>query len=113
MVSVTISFSSTRSNDTCFAVCSFGWEWSNEYDDTTVITGIKAVLDQSVSAAKERGLYHPFKYMNYAAMDQDPIGSYGKDNVEFLKRVREIYDAEGVFAALVPGGHKLTAPYQL
>ena len=51
--------------------------------------------------------------MNYAAMDQDPIGSYGRDNVEFLKRVREIYDAEGVFAALVPGGHKLTAPYQL
>lgn len=65
------------------------------------------MLEQSVSAAKERGLYHPFKYMNYAAMDQDPIGSYGNENVEFLKRVQKLYDAEGVFTALVPGGHKV------
>jgi hypothetical protein len=104
-------FSFTGAKSTCFTVCSFGWEWSRESDDSTVVTGIKAVLEQSVSAAKERGLYHPFKYMNYAAMDQDPIGSYGKKNVEFLKRVREIYDAEGIFAALVPGGHRLTAPF--
>jgi hypothetical protein len=99
--------SSYGANYLCFIVCSFGWEWSHESDDTTVIAGIKAVLDQSVSAAKERGLYHPFKYMNYAAIDQDPIGSYGNDNIEFLKRVREVYDAEGVFTTLVPGGHKI------
>lgn len=91
----------------CLIVCSFGWEWSHESDDTIVISGIKAVLEQSVAAAKKRGLYHPFKYMNYAAMDQDPIGSYGENNIEFLKRVREAYDAEGVFAKLVPGGHKI------
>jgi hypothetical protein len=96
-----------NANYLCLTVCSFGWEWSYESDDTTVIAGIKAVLEQSVSAAKERGLYHPFKYMNYAAIDQDPIGSYGDDNIEFLKRVREVYDAEGVFNTLVPGGHKI------
>ncbi|RYN17082.1 hypothetical protein AA0112_g12228 [Alternaria arborescens] len=89
-------------------VCSFGWEWSRESDDPTVIAGIKAVLEQSVSAAKERGLYHPFKYMNYAAKDQNPVRSYGKENVEFLKRVREAYDADGVFTTLMPGGHKIT-----
>ncbi|RAQ98962.1 terpenoid synthase [Stemphylium lycopersici] len=93
--------------ETPLVVCSFGWEWSHESDDTIVISGIKAVLEQSVAAAKKRGLYHPFKYMNYAAMDQDPIGSYGENNIEFLKRVREAYDAEGVFAKLVPGGHKI------
>jgi hypothetical protein len=96
-----------NANYLCLTVCSFGWEWSYESDDTTVIAGIKAVLEQSVSAAKERGLYHPFKYMNYAAIDQDPIGSYGNDNIEFLKRVREVYDAEEVFNTLVPGGHKI------
>jgi hypothetical protein len=96
-----------NANYLCLTVCSFGWEWSYESDDTTVIAGIKAVLEQSVSAAKERGLYHPFKYMNYAAIDQDPIGSYGNDNIKFLKRVREVYDAEGVFNTLVPGGHKI------
>ncbi|KAL1796231.1 hypothetical protein ACET3X_004771 [Alternaria dauci] len=88
-------------------VCSFGWEWSHESDDTTVIAGIESVLEQSVSAAKKRDLYHPFKYMNYAAKDQDPIRSYGDDNIEFLRRVRDVYDADGVFTTLVPGGHKM------
>ncbi|KAH6629672.1 hypothetical protein C7974DRAFT_454528 [Boeremia exigua] len=88
-------------------LCSFGWEWSHESDDEKVIAGIKSVFDQSVSAAKERGLYHPFKYMNYAAKEQDPVGSYGDENIKFLKRVQKVYDAEGVFSALVPGGHKI------
>ncbi|KAK1984578.1 hypothetical protein LZ30DRAFT_651402 [Colletotrichum cereale] len=88
-------------------VCSFGWEWSRESDDEVVVAGIKAVLEHSVAAAKERGLYHPFKYMNYAAEDQDPIASYGADNVEFLKSVRGAYDAEGLFTELVPGWFKV------
>ncbi|KAI3335849.1 hypothetical protein F4824DRAFT_510705 [Ustulina deusta] len=88
-------------------VCSFGWEWSHESDDGSVIAGIKAVLQQSVAAAKERGLYHPFKYMNYAAEDQDPVASYGADNVDFLKKVKELYDGEGLFTELVPGGFKV------
>ncbi|KAG6008148.1 hypothetical protein E4U21_004905 [Claviceps maximensis] len=88
-------------------VCSFGWEWSHSSHDDIVIAGIKAVLEQSVAVAKERGLYHPFKYMNYAAQDQSPFASYGSDNVEFLKGVRRLYDAEGFFTTLVPGGFKL------
>jgi hypothetical protein len=106
-VSVARHSTSDGANYLCLIVCSFGWEWSHESDDTTVIAGIKAVADHSISAAKESGLYHPFKYMNYAAIDQDPIGSYGNDNVEFLKRVRGVYDAEGFFTTLVPGGHKI------
>ncbi|KAK8022392.1 FAD-binding domain-containing protein [Apiospora rasikravindrae] len=89
-------------------ICSFGWEWSQESDDGSVIAGIKAVLEQSVAAAKERGLYHPFKYMNYAAEDQNPIASYGADNVEFLKKVQNMYDADGLFTKLVPGWFKVT-----
>ncbi|GKT94706.1 FAD binding domain protein [Colletotrichum tofieldiae] len=89
-------------------VCSFGWEWSHESDDDSVIAGIKAVLGKSVAAAKERDLYHPFRYMNYAAEDQDPIASYGADNVGFLKKVKETYDSEGLFTELVPGGFKVT-----
>ncbi|KAK8015779.1 hypothetical protein PG991_008667 [Apiospora marii] len=88
-------------------VCSFGWEWSHEADDATVIAGIKAVLGQAVDAAKERGLYHPFKYMNYAAEDQDPVSSYGADSVGFLKKVRDMYDSDGVFTELVPGWFKI------
>ena len=107
LVSVAVHSSLDDANYLCLIVCSFGWEWSHESDDATVNAGVKAVLEQSVAAAKARGLYHPLKYMNYAAMDQDPIGSYGKENIAFLKRVREAYDEEGVFTKLVPGGHKI------
>ncbi|EUC40011.1 hypothetical protein COCMIDRAFT_41583 [Bipolaris oryzae ATCC 44560] len=96
-----------RGSDAPLVVCSFGWEWSYKSDDKIVINGINAVLEHSVSAAKERGLHHPFKYMNYAALNQDPIKSYGKDNIEFLKRVQAMYDPDRVFTVLVPGGHKL------
>lgn len=88
-------------------VCSFGWEWSSASDDAIVIAGIKAVLDQSVAAACDRSLYHPFKYMNYAAEDQDPLGSYGPENVEFMKSVRATYDPDGLFTTLVPGVFKI------
>ncbi|KAI0521299.1 hypothetical protein F5B22DRAFT_596436 [Xylaria bambusicola] len=90
-------------------VCSFGWEWSQQSDDKIVIAGIKAVLSQSVAAAKERELYHPFKYMNYAAEDQDPVASYGADNVVFLKKAKEMYDSEGFFTKLVAGGFKINS----
>lgn len=92
---------------TSATVCSFGWEWTRESDDERVIAGIKAVLEQAVGAAKERDLYHPFKYMNYAAEDQDPVAGYGADNVDFLKEVRDMYDSERVFTELVPGWFKV------
>lgn len=107
LVSIAMHSSSGGADNHHSTVCSFGWEWSYESDDKMVIDGIKAMLEHSVSAAKERGLYHPFKYMNYAALDQDPIESYGKDNIEFLKKVRAIYDPGNVFTELVPGGHKI------
>lgn len=90
-----------------YLVCSFGWEWSSQSDDDIVIAGIKAVLDQSVAAARDRGLYHPFKYMNYAAEDQDPLESYGTENLEFMRRVMATYDPDGLFTTLVPGGFKI------
>lgn len=108
LVSIAKHSSSGGADSRHSTVCSFGWEWSYGSDDRVVIDGIKAVLEHSISAAKERGLYHPFKYMNYAALDQNPIESYGKDNIEFLKRVRAMYDPEGVFTYLLPGGHKIS-----
>ncbi|KAJ4415040.1 hypothetical protein N0V82_007556 [Gnomoniopsis sp. IMI 355080] len=82
-------------------ICSFGWEWSSKEDDHVVIAGIQAVLMRSVLAAQERALYHPFKYMNYAAEDQDPLGSYGLRSAELIARVSAAYDPDGLFAALV------------
>ncbi|KAJ2998655.1 hypothetical protein NUW58_g251 [Xylaria curta] len=46
-------------------------------------------------------------YLNYADGSQDPIRSYGIENVRFLKRVASTYDPDGAFQTLCPGGFKL------
>ncbi|KAI1163871.1 hypothetical protein F5B18DRAFT_671695 [Nemania serpens] len=48
-------------------------------------------------------------YANYADKSQDPLASYGPDNLEFLSTVARRYDPEGVFQKRCPGGFKLPA----
>jgi len=47
-------------------------------------------------------------YMNYAASHQDPLGSYGSENVKFLKDVAQRYDPKGLFQTRFPGGFKIS-----
>jgi hypothetical protein len=47
-------------------------------------------------------------YLNYADPDQDPLGSYGFDNVNFMRDVAARYDPDGVFQTRFPGGFKLS-----
>ena len=47
-------------------------------------------------------------YMNYADSSQDPLGSYGRDNVDFIRRVAETYDPTGAFQRRFPGGFKIS-----
>jgi hypothetical protein len=49
-----------------------------------------------------------FIYLNYAESMQDPLGSYGEDNVAFLKNVAQKYDPAGWWQTMVPGGFKLS-----
>ena len=56
---------------------------------------------------KSIGQFKPFLHMNYAYPTQDVINSYGRENVDFLRRVSRTYDPAQVFQRLVPGGYKL------
>lgn len=49
----------------------------------------------------------PFRYLNYAHPLQDPISSYGAENVALLKRASAKYDPKGFFQKKVTGGFKL------
>lgn len=49
----------------------------------------------------------PFEYLNYADKTQDPLRSYGADNVAFLRRVAAKYDPEGTLRRRMPGGFKI------
>ncbi|KAL9045735.1 MAG: hypothetical protein Q9214_001271 [Letrouitia sp. 1 TL-2023] len=56
---------------------------------------------RSVGALKD------FVYLNYADINQDPIGGYGSANVAKLRAASRKYDPGQVFQKLVPGGFKL------
>lgn len=48
-------------------------------------------------------------YLNYADESQDPLASYGAENVKRLREVSVSYDPEQVFQKLCRGGFKLTS----
>ena len=57
--------------------------------------------------AQSVGAYRPWQYVNYAHENEDPMGSYGHDDVKFLKSVSRKYDPGQRLQRLVPGGWKL------
>jgi hypothetical protein len=46
-------------------------------------------------------------YLPYAKALQDPLGSYGADNVRYMKEVSRRYDPTRFFQRMVPGGFKV------
>lgn len=75
--------------------------------DYTLIALQQRILGKIKEVAQQRGLYHPFLFANYAGPFQDVVGSYGNNNVKFLREVADEYDPSGVFQRLQPGGFKI------
>lgn len=59
-------------------------------------------------AVKTSGNSLPFVYLNYAHPSQDPLGSYGAENVDFIREVSAKYDPRGFFQQRLPGGFKIS-----
>ncbi|KAI5926454.1 hypothetical protein F4810DRAFT_539542 [Camillea tinctor] len=49
-----------------------------------------------------------WEYLNYADYTQDPLKTYGQENVAFLRQVAAKYDPEGIFQTRMPGGFKIS-----
>ena len=81
--------------------------WDSASDDATVMSTANALIDEIEAAAKVNGLYHAFKYLNYANAGQDVFDGYGPANRVHLQAVSKRYDPTGVFQRAVPGGFKL------
>ena len=47
-------------------------------------------------------------YLNYADPSQNPLASYGVENLQKMKDVAAKYDPKGVFQKLCPGGFKIS-----
>jgi hypothetical protein len=69
--------------------------------------GLKDLIETVEELTQEQGLYHPYKYLNFAAWFQDPLGGYGKEQKKKLREVAKKYDPAGMFQKQVPGGFKL------
>ncbi|KAK6850173.1 hypothetical protein PG990_000899 [Apiospora arundinis] len=48
-----------------------------------------------------------FEYLNYADKTQNPLRTYGADNVAFMRSVAAKYDPEGTLRRRMPGGFKI------
>ena len=57
--------------------------------------------------ARDIGVLRPWQYINYVDPTQDPITSYGEDNVRFLWEVSAKYDPTSFFQKRLAGGIKL------
>lgn len=50
-----------------------------------------------------------WEYLNYADESQNPLASYGSENVKKLREIALRYDPQQVFQKLCRGGFKLTS----
>ncbi|KXL42586.1 hypothetical protein M433DRAFT_156085 [Acidomyces richmondensis BFW] len=83
--------------------------WPELADDDAVHTKAVEMMTKVRARAVRMGMLKRFVYGNYADWSQLPIESYGKENVEFLRKVSAKYDPDGVFQKKVTGGFKLPA----
>lgn len=62
--------------------------------------------------AKSLDLDGEYLYLNYAdSVSQDPLSSYGEENLAKIAAAARKYDPDGVFQYRVPGGYKISKSY--
>ncbi|KAI9889809.1 MAG: hypothetical protein M1814_004911 [Vezdaea aestivalis] len=83
--------------------------WTGTGEDKQIDDASKDFIAKVNDAAAKRGLKKDFVYLNYAAKWQNPLKSYGTDNINLLKNVSGTHDSLGTFQNLVPGGFKINS----
>ncbi|CAG7948953.1 unnamed protein product [Penicillium nalgiovense] len=90
----------------------FDYSWKDEADDTLFNQLANSALKELTTYSKSIGADNEFIYLNYANSNQNPLSSYGPENVEYIRTVAKKYDQTGVFQNQVPGGFKISAVAQ-
>ncbi|KAK9320290.1 hypothetical protein V1517DRAFT_329747 [Lipomyces orientalis] len=83
-------------------------DWTIAEDEARVREAVRKIVGATEDTAKKNGMYIPFKYSNYFAPDQDPLASYGTENIQKLQEIALQYDPDGVFQKLQNGGWLLS-----
>lgn len=75
-------------------------DWTNPEGEPAMLEVSGKIVDRAETVTKRNGTFLDFKYSNYASRDQDPLGSYGSENVGKLRDIARRYDPDGVFQRL-------------
>ncbi|KAJ5423850.1 FAD-binding type 2 [Penicillium cf. griseofulvum] len=97
-----------RFDDNLFQVL-FDYSWKDEADDALFNELANRALEELTTYSKSIGADNEYIYLNYANSNQDPLSTYGSENVEYIRTVAKKYDQTGVFQTQVPGGFKISA----
>ncbi|RYP80488.1 hypothetical protein DL770_006205 [Monosporascus sp. CRB-9-2] len=81
--------------------------WWNEADDDVAYDATEALLAKINKEAKADGIFLDYIFINDASNRQPVLASYGPENVQKLRDVKQAYDPAEVFQRLVPGGQKI------
>lgn len=84
-----------------------GIRWLNKEDDAVVLAMAKTYIARATAMAKERGLWHPYVYLNYADISQDVFSGYGAASKAQLVATHRKWDPSNVFTRLQPGNFKI------
>ena len=82
--------------------------WQGAEQDALFQQAGADLVDRIRAYAVSIGADNPYLYLDYADVTQDPLASYGAENVKKMKAAAKKYDPEGVFQNLVPGGFKIS-----
>ncbi|KAH8659921.1 FAD binding domain-containing protein [Xylariales sp. PMI_506] len=70
---------------------------------------LAAATAQLEAYAQSQNANTAWRYHNYVNPEQDPLSSYGAQNVAYIKQVAETYDPQGFFQHHVRGGFKISS----
>lgn len=79
-----------------------------ELNATVGAPALKGAIGEIEAFARSVGGDVGFRYLNYSDGTQDPLASYGEDNIRKMKEVARKFDPEQVFQKRVPGGFKIS-----
>ncbi|KAJ4482430.1 hypothetical protein J3R30DRAFT_3459408 [Lentinula aciculospora] len=83
-------------------------DWLDPSDDDIMNSNAEALLRWAEHEAKQRGLFNPFIYMNYASGSESVmVRSINDEALQKVIRVKEMYDPQGFLDDLWHGGFKL------
>ena len=82
--------------------------WTNETYDDEIDNAIQHWYADVIQLTHAFGMDNQYVNFNFAGKFQNPLASYGAENLDFMRQVAAKYDPEHVFQQLVPGGFKLS-----